>query len=177
MQNVGLEETQAGIKTAGRNISNLRYADDTTLMAKSWTDAKAETPILWPPHVKNWLIGKDSHAGRDWGQEKVATEDEMARWHHRLDGRESGWILGVGDGQGGLACCNSWGRKESDTTERLNWTELPDKTKWKMMWQQEPGSRVDVCTLTLHSASWWVSYSFPGEWVFVKLLEVLVSLS
>ena len=88
-------------------------------------DAKAETPILWPPHAKSWLIGKDSDAGRDLGQEeKGTTEDEMAGWHHWLDGRESEWTLGVGDGQGGLACYNSWGRKESDTTERLNWTEL-----------------------------------------------------
>ena len=88
------------------------------------TDAKAETPILWPPHAKSWLIGKDSDAGRDWGQEeKGPTEDEMGGWHHGLDGRESEWAPGVGDGQGGLACCDSWGRKESDTTERLNWTE------------------------------------------------------
>ena len=88
------------------------------------TDAEAETPIFWPPHVKNWLIGKDPDAGRDWGQEeKGMTEDEMARWHHRLDGCELEWSLGVGDGQGGLACCDSWGRKESDTTEWLNWTE------------------------------------------------------
>ena len=85
---------------------------------------KAETPVLWPPHVKSWLIGKDSDAGRDWGQEeKGTTEDEMGGWHHWLDGRESEWTPGVGDGQGGLACCNSWGCKESDTTERLNWTE------------------------------------------------------
>ena len=88
-------------------------------------DAKAETPILWPPHVKSWVIGKDSDAGRDWGQEeKGMTEDEMAAWHHRLHGHEFGWTPGVGDGQGGLACCNLWGRKESDTTEWLNWTEL-----------------------------------------------------
>ena len=88
------------------------------------TDAKAETPILWPPHVKSWLIGKDSDAGRDWGQEeKGTTEDEMAEWHYQLNGHEFGWTLGVGDGQGGPACCNSWGRKESDMTEWLNWTE------------------------------------------------------
>ena len=88
-------------------------------------DAKAETPIVWPPHVKSWLIGKDSDAGRDWGQEeKGMTEDETAGWHHRLDEQEFGWTLEVGDGQGGLACCDSWGLKESDTTERLNWTEL-----------------------------------------------------
>ena len=88
-------------------------------------DAKAETPILWPPHAKSWLIGKDSDAGRDWGQvEKGTTEDELAGWHHRLDVRESEWTLGVGDGQGGLACCDSWGRKESDTTERLIWSDV-----------------------------------------------------
>jgi len=89
------------------------------------TNVEAETPILWPPAEKSWLTGKDPDAGRDWGQEeKGMTKDEMAGWHHQLDGLEFGWTLGVGDGQGGLACCNSWGRKESDTTERLNWTEL-----------------------------------------------------
>ena len=89
------------------------------------TDAKDETPILWLPHAKSWPIGKDPDSGRDWGQEeKGTTEDEMAGWHHWLDGRQSGWTLGVGDGQGGLACCDSWGRKESDMTEQWNWTEL-----------------------------------------------------
>ena len=87
------------------------------------TDAEAEAPILWPPDVKSWLIGKDHDAGKDWGQEKGVTEDEMVGWHHWLNGRESEWTPGVGDGQGGLACCNSWGRKESDMTEQLNWTE------------------------------------------------------
>ena len=85
----------------------------------------SETPILWPPHVKNWLIGKDSDARRDWGQEeKGTTEDEMAGWHHWLSGHESEWTAGVGDGQGSLACCDSRGHKELDTTERLNWTEI-----------------------------------------------------
>ena len=87
-------------------------------------DAKAETLILWPPHVPSWLIGKDSDSGRDWGQdEKGTTEDEMAGWHHRLDGCEFEWTPGVGDGQGGLMWSDSWGRKESDMTEQLNWTE------------------------------------------------------
>ena len=87
-------------------------------------DAKAETPVLWPPHVKSWLIGKYSDAGREWGQEEKGTaEDEMAGWHHGLDGHESEWTPGDSDGQGGLACCDSWGHKESDTIERLNWTE------------------------------------------------------
>ena len=87
-----------------------------------------DLPILWPPHAKSWLIGKDPDAGGDWGQEeKGMTEDEIPGWHHRLDGQEFGWTPGVGDGQGGLACCDSWDRKESDTTERLNW--LTDTVK------------------------------------------------
>ena len=86
------------------------------------TDTEAETPVLWPPHAKSWLIGKDSDAGRDWGQEeKGTTEGEMAGWHHWLDGREFEWTLGFGDGQGDLVCCSSWVCKESDTTEGLNW--------------------------------------------------------
>ena len=97
-------------------------------------DAKAETPVLWPPHGKSWLIGKDSDAGRDLGQEeKGMTEDEMAGWHHWLDGREFEWTPEVGDGQGGLVCCNSWGHKELDTTEQLNWTELKTCTQKKLL--------------------------------------------
>ena len=89
------------------------------------TDIEAETPIFWPPDVKNWLIWKDSDAGKDWGQEeKGMTEDEMVVWHHWFNWHEFGWTPGVGDGQGGLACCGSWGHKESDTIEQLNWTEL-----------------------------------------------------
>ena len=89
------------------------------------TDVIAETPILWPPDAKSWLIGKDPDAGKDWRQEeKGPTEDEMAGRHHRLDGHGFGWTPGVGNGQGGLGCYSSWGRKESNMTERLNWTEL-----------------------------------------------------
>ena len=177
MRNAGLDEAQAGIKIAGRNISNLRYADDTTLMAeseeelkkseedykeswvlKNWcfwtvvldktlesplgfkeiqpvhpkgnqswvfnrrTDAEAKTPIFWPPYGKNWLIWKDPNAGKDWRwDEKGMAEDEMVGWHHWLNGYGFKWTPGVGDGQGSLACCSSWGRKELDTTEQLNW--------------------------------------------------------
>ena len=96
------------------------------------TDVEAETPVLWPPDAKSWLIGKDPDAGKDWGQEeKGMTEDEMVGWHHRLNGHGFGWTLGVGDGQGGLACCVSWGCKELDMTERLNWTES------SVMWEGE----------------------------------------
>ena len=83
----------------------------------------AEAPTLWPPDPKHWLR-KDPDAGKDEGrqEEKGMTEDEMVGWHHQLDGHESEQAPGVGDGQGGLVCCRSWGRGESDTTERLNWT-------------------------------------------------------
>ena len=97
-------------------------------------DAKAETPVLWPHHVKSWLIGKDSDAGRDWGkEEKGTTEDEMAGWHHQLYEREFKWTPGDGDGKGGLACCDSWGRKESNMTDQLtelNWTLQKERGLW-----------------------------------------------
>ena len=89
------------------------------------THVEAETLILWSPDAESWFIWKDPDAGKDWGQEeKGMTKDEMVGWHHQLSGHGFGWTLGVGDGQGGLACCSSWGHKESDMTERLNWTEL-----------------------------------------------------
>ena len=85
---------------------------------------KLKLQYFGPPHAKSWLIGKDPDAGRDWGQEeKGRTEDEVVEWHHRIDGHEFEYTLGVGDGQGGLACCDSRGHKESDTTEWVNWTD------------------------------------------------------
>ena len=94
-------------------------------------DAKAETTVLWPPHAKSWLTGKDFDAGRDWGQEeKGITEDEMAGWHHWLDGHESEWTPGVGDGQGGLVCCDSWDRRvRHDWVTELNSTETSQKKR------------------------------------------------
>ena len=101
-------------------------------------DAKAETPVLWPPHAKSWLIGKDYDAERDWGQEeKGTTEDEMAGWHHLLNGRKFEWTPGVGDRQGGLVCCNSWGLKESDTTERLNWTDIYNNGRLGLLYSRK----------------------------------------
>ena len=125
-------------------------------------DAKAETPVLWPPHAKSLLIGKDP--GSDWGQEEKGTiEDEMAGWHHWLDGHESEWTLGVGDGQGGLACCNSWGRKESDMTERLNWTEHICFMRFQIFYGP-------MATIGLPLPLWtksinWV-YLFSPHWIF-----------
>ena len=114
--------------TARRSNQSILKKGDQSWVFFGRNDAKAETPILWPPYAKSWLIGKDSDAGRDWEQEeRGTTEDEMPGWHHWLDGYEFGWTPGVGDGQGGLVCCNSWGCKKSDTTEQLNWTEEKNK--------------------------------------------------
>ena len=88
------------------------------------TDAEAETPILWLPHAKSWLIWKDPDAGKDWRQEKNGrTEDEMVGWHHWLNGHRFEQALGVSDGQGSPACCSPWGRKKLDKTTQLNWTD------------------------------------------------------
>ena len=140
------------------------------------SDVEAETPVLWPPHVKSWLIGKDSDAGRDWGQEKGTTEDEMAGWHHWFNGCESEWTLGVGDGQGSLACCNSWGRKEtwlSDWTE-LNWIDVlyqPGFLSDYMEQRSSPSAlpkytgyiawRRDECLLIEATESWKLSIMVP----------------
>ena len=144
---------------------------------KSWvfigrSDAKAETPIFWPFHAKSWLIGKDPDAGRDWSQEeKGPTEDEMNGWHHGLDGHEFEWTPGVGDGQGGLACCDSWGRKESDMTEWLNWTEL----KWGLLWLKltkgfpEPGGPTETRELVQEQTK-----TYP-LWVLIHLSAPLGS--
>ena len=115
-----------------RLLSTLDYKEIKPVNPKgdqSWifigrTDAEAEAPILWPPDVKNWLIGKDPDAGQDWRQEKGMTEDEMVGWHHWPYGHEFEQAPGVGDGQGGLSWWSLCIHKESDTTERVNWTEL-----------------------------------------------------
>ena len=99
------------------------------------TDAEVETPILWLPDVKNWLIGKDPDAGKNRRQEeKGMTEDEMVGWHHQLNGHEFEQVLGVGDGHRSLACCSPWGHKELDMTEQLNWTEYISLRKIMFQW-------------------------------------------
>ena len=147
------------------------------------TDAKAETPILRPPHVKSWLIRKDPDARRDWGQEeKGMTEDEMAGWHHWLNGRESEWIPGVGDGQVGLACCDSWGHRVGhDWATELNWTELnwqitviysllnhhnEPSYQWDPMWARSLNRLVPKYWFWMSAhkaAAWKVHGSYKGE--------------
>ena len=118
-----------------KEIQPVHSEGDQPWMFIGRTDAEGETPILWPPHAKSWLIGKDSDARRDWEQEeKGMTEDEMAGWHHWLSAHESGWTPRVGDGQGGLACCDSSGSKESDTTEQLSWTAREGWVQLKNLW-------------------------------------------
>ena len=108
--------------TARRSNQSILKEIDQSWVFIGRTDVEAETPILWLPDAKSWLIGKDPDARKDWGQEeKGTTDDEMVGWQHWLNGHDFGWTLGVGDGQGGLACCGSWSRKELDTTEWLNW--------------------------------------------------------
>ena len=99
------------------------------------TDAEAETPIFWSPGAKKGLTGKDPDAGKDWRQQETRnTEDKMVRRHHWLDGHEFVEALGVGDGHGSLACYSPWSCKESDTTKRLNWAEIPLSPPWRKVW-------------------------------------------
>ena len=114
-----------------KEIQSVHPKGDQSWVFIGRTDVAAETLILWPPDAKSWLIWKDPEAGKDWGQEKKGmTEDEMAAWRHRLNGHGFGWTPGVGDGQGGRECWDYWGRKESDTAARLNWTELNNERCW-----------------------------------------------
>ena len=111
------EDSWESLGDSPKEIQPVHSEGDQSWVFFGRNDAEVKLEILQPPDAKSWLIGKDSDAGRDWGQEeKGMTEDEMAGWHHWLKGRESEWTPGVGDGQGGLVCCDSWGLKESDTT-------------------------------------------------------------
>jgi len=132
---------------------------------RSWifigrTDAEAETQTLWPPDVKNWLIGKDPDAGKDWRwEEKGMTEDEMAGWHHRLNGHEFEWAAGDSDRQGGLACCSPWGHKESDTTEQLTWTELITPSGKASLTAYTPPQPLPLPPIALKSSSRFQNFS------------------
>ena len=106
-----------------KEIQPVHSAGDQSWVFIGRTDTEAKTPILWPPHVNSWLIGKDPDVEKDWGQEeKGTTEDVMVGWHHRLNGHGFGWTPGVGDGQGGLPCCGSW--VANSQTGLSDWTEL-----------------------------------------------------
>ena len=128
------------------------------------TDAEAETPILWPPDAKNWLIWKNLDTGKDWRWEgKGMTEEELVRWYHQLNGHV--WVnSGVGNEQGGLACCSPWGHKESDTTEQLNWRSANDVRKWEYRTQYAglgQHQRMVLCP--------WVGVSPPPEAKWIQI--------
>ena len=130
---------------------------------------KLKLPIMWPPHVKSWLIGKDPDAGRDWGQEeKGTTEDEMVGWHHRLDGHEFEWTQGVGVGHVGLACCDSWGHRESDVTERLNWT---DWTEREPLYLAHHPKEAALLTWGINQRWWKVLRPQQPQQVFIECLS------
>ena len=124
LQNVVLEKTPES-HLDSKEIKPINPKGEQPWIFTERTNAEAEAPGFWSSDVHRQLIGKVSDAGKDWGQEeKGTTEDEMAGWHPWLNGCESEWTLGVGDGQGGLACCNSWGRRVGhDWVTELNWTE------------------------------------------------------
>ena len=135
-----------------KEIQPVHPNGDQSWMFIGRTDVEAETPILWPPDVKSWLIGKDPDAGKVWGQEeKGTTEDEIVGWHHWLYGHGFGWTPGVFDGQEGLAWFGSWGCKEFDTTEQLNWTEL----SWKLRGRRTGASMKVCCWITQRCWSFW----------------------
>ena len=177
--NCGVEKTLESPLDC-KEIQQVHSMGDQPWMFFGKNDAKVETPVLWPPHAMSWLIGKDSDAGRDWGQEeKGTTEDEMAGWHHWLDGRESEWTLGVGDGQGGLACCDSWGRKESDMTERLNWLKVIlglsfYETKVTYSFFYWTLNYLFTCP---HHQSWIIVDELPKFWVATSFQESIALLS
>ena len=127
--NCGVGEDSLRGPWAARRSNPVHPKGNQSWIFVEMTDAEAETPILWPPDAKNWfIVSSDSDAGKDWRlEEKGTTEDEMVGWHHWLDGQQFEQALGVGDGQGSLACCSPWGHKESDMTEQLNWTDAEGK--------------------------------------------------
>ena len=140
------------------------------------TDVEAETPIVWPPDAKNWLVWKDPDAGKDWRwEEKGITEDKMVGWHHQLNGYEFEYTPRVGDGQGGLACCSSWGCKELDMTEWLSrlidWLtdadnslekslmleKIEDRRRGIRRWDDWMASRMQWTWTWANSRRWWGS--------------------
>ena len=135
------------------------------------TGVEAETPILWPPDTKSWPIGKDADAGKDWGQEeKGMAEDEMVGWHHWLDGHVFGWTLGIGNGQGGLACCGPWGcRVGQDWATELNWTEyLFYIMKYRTCW-------TFIFLMVSYNTPWWMRANFKLYIISLAYLWIINS--
>ena len=124
-QTVVLEKTLES-PLDGKEIWPVHPKENQSWIFIGGADAEAETPVLQPPDMKNWLTWKDLDAGKDWRQEeKGTTEDELVGWHHQLNGCEFEQAPRVGDGQGSLVCCSPWGLKELDTTQRLDWLQKP----------------------------------------------------
>ena len=165
-----------------KEIQPVHPKGDQTWMFIGRNDIESETPIFWPPDVKRWLIWKDPDAGKDWRlEEKGTPEDEMAGWHHRLDGQGFGWTLGVCDGQGGLVCCGSWGRKESDTTEQLNWMK-PGATDdcFRFLPHHWYSSQcLDLCQMMLHTTQpgflFWCHLSAFWLWLPYWIINIVAT--
>ena len=137
-----------------REIQTVNSKGNNFLIFIGRTEAEAETPILWPPDAKNWLCGKDSDAGKDWRQEeKGTTEDQMAEWHHQLNGHEFEQAPGVGERQGSLACCSPWGCKVLDTTEQLNWTDSQSRYQTRVSCVSCTGRRILYQNITWKASS------------------------
>ena len=148
-----------------KEIQSVHPKGDQSWVFIGRTDAVAETPVLWPPDVKSWLIWKDPDAGKNWRwEEKGTTENEMVGWHHRLSGHEFEQAPGVGDGQGGLMCCSPWGHKELDMTEWLNWTELKcfaQYLEYRRWWKyvNKYGINYKLLTFTFYFIEVWLIYN------------------
>ena len=142
---VVLEKTVESLSDC-KEIKPVHPKGDQSWIFTGRTDAEAEATKLWPPDVKNWLIGKDPDAGKDWRQEeKGTTEDEMVGWHHWLNGHEFEQVPGVGDGQRSLECYSPWVHKESDTTEQLNWTESHHRVSQVVLVVNNPTANAGRC--------------------------------
>ena len=137
------------------------------------TDAKAQALILWPPDAKNWLIGKDPAAGKDWRQ-KGMTKEAMGGWHHQFDGHEFGQVLGVSDGQGNPVCYSPWGCKESDTTGPLNWTESHYIIFSCLLSLQDHRRMMSVSFSDTHLANTWPGFPITQQILPSLLVSIIL---
>jgi len=149
-----------------RQIQPVHPKGNQSWMFTGRTDAEPETPILWPPDTKSWLIGKDSDGGKDRRQEKGMTEDETVGWHHRLNGHKFEQVLGFGDGQGGLACCSPWGRKEVDTNEWLN-NNNNSSNVYNKWWKKNPWEAKEVVCCSICD-KWRRFHRMKSTWISLE---------